>query len=197
VIEPIFGLAERLQTALDAAGVPCALIGAHAMAAHGVVRATSDLDLALCISLPELRRVATLLEALDGVTVELSPPDPSDPLGGVVNVEGAGDLVQLVNFYNSTRADHELGQKIGEGALRSATAFVPGVALRIVDLPHLVALKLYSWDRSAPAGKSYADAKLLLDANPGLTDQTLLDACNAVGLRPEVEAFLRFARPGP
>lgn len=42
-----------------------------------------------------------------------------------------------------------------------------------------------------------AERLQVLDANPGLTDQTLVDACVAVGLRPEVEAFLRLARSGP
>lgn len=79
-------LLEKIAAVLDAAGFPYALIGASAMPAYGVNRATLDIDLltvgASCL---EPRFWAGLRES--GVGVEVRKGDFSDPLAGVVRFE--------------------------------------------------------------------------------------------------------------
>lgn len=194
--EPGLALAERVQGLLDREGLPAALIGAQAMVVHGYIRPTSDVDLALAVSLAELRRAAQVLRDA-GLEVCLREPDPVDSLGGVVDVSAPeADLVQLVNFVNSTRVDNELGKRVGEAALASARQLVPGLALRVVDLPHLFAIKLYSWDGRTATAKPVRDAAALLAANPQVDLSALQATCTQLGLGPEMTAFLRLRGPG-
>lgn len=166
------------------------------MEVHGYSRPTTDVDLALAVTLSELRRAADALRA-NGLTVELREPDHVDPLGGVVDVTSGpdSDLVQLVNFLNSTRVDREQGQRLGEAALASATRLVPGLALPVIDLEHLVAIKLYSWDGQTPGSKPLCDIKALLAANPSTDLAHLRATCASLGLGRELEAFLRLQAP--
>lgn len=83
-------LLDRVVASLESRGVPCALIGAAALAAAGVARSTYDFDLlttdASVLSSAfwaELRSV--------GVVVEVRRGDDLDPLAGVVRLESAGD----------------------------------------------------------------------------------------------------------
>ena len=83
-------LAETLEALADC-DLRCAVIGAAAMAAHGVARATMDVDLLLvgrasfeCDAWEALRR--------SGVEVEIRPGSPDDPLVGVVRLRRNEDL---------------------------------------------------------------------------------------------------------
>jgi hypothetical protein len=83
-------LVDEIRSTLDAAGIRHALIGALALSAYGVNRATVDLDLfttdASCLN-PDfwagLHR--------HGVTVEVRKGDLTDPLAGVVRFQVAGE----------------------------------------------------------------------------------------------------------
>jgi hypothetical protein len=79
-------LVDRVCTALDARGIPHALIGAAALAAAGIARSTFDVDL-LTGDAHVLR--SDLWEGLraDGVRIDVRPGDHDDPLGGVVRLE--------------------------------------------------------------------------------------------------------------
>lgn len=83
-------LLEKVHRLLAAAAVPHALIGAAAMAAHGVARSTFDIDL-LTTDARVLRDDfwASLRE--EGPSVEVRRGDADDPLRGVVRVELADD----------------------------------------------------------------------------------------------------------
>jgi hypothetical protein len=82
-------LLERVTRLLDAHGIAHALIGAAALAAHGVARSTFDIDLlaadprVLSAELWEPLRAA-------GAGVDLRRGDAADPLGGVARVEADG-----------------------------------------------------------------------------------------------------------
>jgi hypothetical protein len=66
----------------------------------------------------------------------LREPDGQDPLGGVFDVRGPFGLVQIVNYGGRFPA-------VIDGGLAAAdTVIRAGSRLRIVPLPHLVALKL-------------------------------------------------------
>lgn len=68
--------AERVAKTLERLGIETALIGAVALAVHGYVRATQDVDLATSVDLwRDLRRAADEL-AREGFTVEMSERRP-------------------------------------------------------------------------------------------------------------------------
>jgi hypothetical protein len=83
-------LLDEISSTLDAAGIRHALIGALALAAYGVNRATVDLDLfatdASCLRpdfWTDLRN--------RGISVEVRKGDLTDPLAGVVRFRTAGE----------------------------------------------------------------------------------------------------------
>ena len=83
-------LFDQVLALLNAHGVPHALIGAAALAAHGVARSTYDIDL-LTTDARVLGR--GLWTALDhgGATVDIRRGDAEDPLAGVIRIETTGD----------------------------------------------------------------------------------------------------------
>jgi hypothetical protein len=169
-------IAVRVAGILDQLGVPCALIGAAALAAHGYPRATEDIDMAVATdpftTLAEAqRRIALELQ----VEAKLVTPDADDPLGGVLTVTGDDfDPVQVVNFLNPLSRRPNPGSE----AVRTATAgLVTGTPLRLVTLPYLVALKLF-----AGGYKSKLDVLELLSRNPAAPRDEVARVCAAFGL---------------
>jgi hypothetical protein len=83
-------LLDEIRATLDAAGIRHALIGALALSAYGVNRATVDLDLfttdASCL-IPDLW--ADLRRR--GIAVEVRKGDLTDPLAGVVRFQVPGE----------------------------------------------------------------------------------------------------------
>lgn len=169
-------VAERLARILEEAGVRSALIGAAALAVHGYPRATADLDLAVATDpFTTLRRVRDRVAAEMACDARLVAPDADDPLGGVLTVSGPGfDPVQVVNFLNPLSAAQNPGAAAVDTAL---DGLVAGTRLRVVDLPHLVALKLY-----AGGPKSRLDVLELLDRNPTAPHDAIAAVCERVHL---------------
>jgi hypothetical protein len=138
-------LLAQIVTALQGDGVPHALIGAAALAAHGVSRSTLDVDVLAVDPRCLEPRLWDRLRS-DGVNVELRRGDDADPLAGVVAFAVAGERpVDLV-----------VGKRAWQ---RSALARAePGrfgdVALPVVRAADLVLLKLFAggpqdaWDIS-------------------------------------------------
>jgi len=147
------------------------VIGDVALAAHGYVRFTEDLDLGVNTDLGTLARVADALRTA-GFEVELREPDGEDPLGGVVDARGPFGLVQIVNYGGRFPA-------VIDGGLAAAdTVIRPGSRPRIVPLPHLVALKLY-----AGGTKSRADIVEVLSRNPDVDMAKICELCEGWRLR--------------
>ncbi len=176
-----------MQVAADVAGVlakhgvACAVIGAIAVAVHGYVRDTEDFDLATATDpfrvLPAVER-----ELAARYAVELVTPDAEDPLGGCLNVTGDDfDPLQIVNFDNPLRPG---AGAPGRAAVETATPNLLG-PLAVVDLPHLIALKLYAGGR-----KSEMDVLELVDRNPTLDRVELARLCGALGLEAELRRVL-------
>ncbi len=89
-------LLERVVAAIDSLGVSHALIGATALAVHGVSRSTADVDL-LTTDSRVLSPEVWLELGRTGVRVDLRVGDADDPLAGVVRFEGPGErTVDLV-----------------------------------------------------------------------------------------------------
>lgn len=174
-------VARRVSHVLAQEGVPHALVGSVALAIHGYVRATRDLDLGVLV--PPVPRMTALAEALrrDGLQPEWSAPAPDDELGGVLTVAGEGfDPVQIVNFFNPPRAPSRL---VNEALATAAPA--GGFPIPVVDLAHLVALKL-----ATRAFRDEVDVGELLEARPDVSVADLRATCGAHGLGDALERVL-------
>jgi len=76
------------------------LVGAVALAAHRYPRSTEDINLAIGVHPDRLEEIAGELRR-EGFLVDVSLPDPTDPLGGVIRAQKQGiDRIEIVNFQN-------------------------------------------------------------------------------------------------
>jgi len=125
-------LVERVAAILQAAGISHALIGASALAAHGVSRSTIDQDLfALDPRCLDPALWADLRAS--GVETEIRKGDSQDPLAGVVRFEGTGELPNDLVVGKSGWQIHILERaERREGEIPVVTA------------AHLILLKLYA-----------------------------------------------------
>lgn len=124
-------LLERVSGFLEQAGVAHALIGAGALAVHGVSRSTVDQDLLTT----DTRVLADAFwEPLDGVRADVRRGDSDDPLAGVVAIgqESERDVDVIVGRHGWQR----------DAVMRAA---VPGgIPVPVVQAGDLVLLKLYA-----------------------------------------------------
>jgi hypothetical protein len=128
-------LLERVSALLARRGIEHAVIGAAALAAHGVARATVDLDLLAvdpaCLDASIWQEVRAA-----GASVEIRHGDVHDPLAGVVRVASTGERsVDLI-----------LGKHAWQRELlaRSAPLRIGATSVPVVAAPDLVLLKLYA-----------------------------------------------------
>jgi hypothetical protein len=175
-------LADEIAGALASRNVRTAVIGAAAVAVHGYPRSTEDVDLAAATDLRTLRVVGDEFAAR-GYTVRLGEPDAEDSLGGVLTVvRDDVDPVQVVNYENPFRPG---SGALANEAIDSATTGVLG-SLAVVDLPHLVALKLY-----AGGAKSKLDVIELLARNSEANREQIQALCARFGLENEWDELCR------
>lgn len=128
-------LLDRVAAVLNEAGMAHALIGAAALAAHGVARSTIDQDL-LVVDRACLNPALWKQLQDEGVNVEVRRGDISDPLAGVVRFEAPGErpLDLIVGKHAWQKRAIE---KAGLQASHS-----PGPP--VVGLVDLILLKLYA-----------------------------------------------------
>lgn len=175
--------AEKVAAILARRGVDSALIGAAALAVHLYPRSTEDVDLAVGVAPGCLPEIARDLRN-EGFAVEISEPDPQDPLGGVLRVTGQGmERVEIVNFCNPPAGGFPA---LVEAALRDAVPYREGAPLRVVSLPHLIVFKLY-----AGGPKSRSDVLELLRRNPGVDLADLRARCRRFRLDRKLTSWLR------
>lgn len=174
----ILDAAEQVLQVMQRHRIDAVVIGAVALAAHSYVRNTEDLDMAVNADLKHLRSLTAALNA-EGFRATLHEPDAPDPLGGVIDVEGAFGILQIISYAGKFPA-------VIDDALREATMSVrAGSPLKLVPLPHLVALKLY-----AGGMKSKADIVELLLRNPDAdldAVRRLCDSYRLAGLEELIE----------
>ena len=126
-------LLDAVGAHLDARGVAHALIGASALAVHGVSRSTFDQDL-LVTDTRVLDPVFWSSLDIDA-SVDARRGDADDPLAGVVRLGGAGDRdVDIVVGRHAWQQE----------MLERAAPVAPGAALRAVQAADLILLKLYA-----------------------------------------------------
>ncbi|MFW5968557.1 MAG: hypothetical protein ACOCV2_13620 [Persicimonas sp.] len=177
-------IAEDVSALLSDLGVESAVIGAMALGVHGYARGTDDFDLGVITSEPE--------EIFEQIVAELSAefdtdyrlPDASDPLGGVLTIEGAGmQPIEIVNFVNR---DNLTLRSPGPAAVRHSKAgLIEDSPLKVVTLPYLVALKLF-----AGGFASLGDAVALLEHNPDADLEMIREVCREYGLEREFDAVV-------
>lgn len=178
--------AEQVTDLLEKNGVPSVVIGALALAAHGYVRATVDLDLAIAVDPAEMPRLARALRGAGVNVVSHETPEPQDPLGGVLNLRVPGAAtIQVVNFDNSPANGFP---RLVRDALASSVPMGPGTRLRAADLFSLIGFKLY-----AGGPKSRLDILELLDCNKSLDLAALRAWCKERRLDRELEKVLALA----
>lgn len=119
---------------LAAREIAHALIGAAAMAAHGVVRGTDDVDL-LVLERSVLEPGAWERLRRTGVSVEARPGDDADPLAGVVRLSTPSETLDVVVGRSAWM----------KGVLQRATPTQIGAgAIPLVTVADLILLKLYA-----------------------------------------------------
>lgn len=169
--ESILRAAENVLGQLQKHGIDAVVIGAVALAAYHYVRQTEDIDLGVNADINGLRALAASL-ASSGYSVELREPDAQDSLGGVIDVRGQFGILQIISFAGRFPI-------VIEDALEASTLRVrQGSPLKIVPLPHLIALKLY-----AGGHKSQADIVELLERNPELDLSAVRALCRKYRLQ--------------
>ncbi|HEY4245179.1 MAG TPA: hypothetical protein VGM88_35425 [Kofleriaceae bacterium] len=175
----ILRLAETVAGIAHAESIDVVVIGAAAAAAHGYIRATTDLDFASAVDpYRDLPRLQQALRAT-GLHTELSQPEPDDPIGGMLRVweleDEDGDPIRPVEIVNLINPHHIV--KLPRADILRDAVSIPGSALRYISLPHLVLLKLYAGSR-----KDLADVVELLVANPEVDASALSALCKHWGL---------------
>lgn len=144
----------EVSARLDRDGIPHAVIGAVALAVHGVLRASDDVDL-LVMDRRCLEAATWSDVERSGVVVEIRRGDSDDPLAGVTRLLPA----------TGTRIDIVVGKSAWQHTILSRA---PRVALMGGHVPvalpvDLVLLKLY-----AGGPQDAWDILQMLDAVPGL-----------------------------
>jgi len=124
-------LLERVAGFLFSRDIPHALIGAAALAVHGVSRSTLDQDL-LVVDRNVLD--ASFWTGVSGAAVEVRRGDEADPLAGVVRIRAEGERDVDVVVGRSAWQEAVLGRatRLGAGPLF------------VVDVADLILLKLYA-----------------------------------------------------
>ena len=142
---------------LAARGIEHAIIGAAALAAHGVARATSDLDLLVTDPACLDEALWTPLRAA-GASVDLRRGDAADPLAGVIRIrqkeEATLDVIVGRHRWQADALRRALPTRIGDTDVPAVTA------------ADLVLLKLY-----AGGPQDAWDIDQLLDAEHSLASE--------------------------
>lgn len=143
-------LLDRVLAALEEARVPCALIGAAALAVHGISRSTLDLDLLVTDTRVLDPAFWPAIQA-NGAVVEIRAGDAADPLAGVVRCRASGQR----------DVDVVVGRHAWQTELLQRAQPMPrrGRALPTARAEDLILLKLY-----AGGSQDRWDIEQLLDA---------------------------------
>jgi hypothetical protein len=131
----MLGLLDDVSSQLGGRGVPHALIGAGALAVHGVSRSTFGLDL-LVTDRAVLSPAFWAPLAARGDGVDVRAGDDDDPLAGVVRLSRAGSrAVDVVVGRSAWQA---------EAILRAGPCRLGAVPIPVAAPADLILLKLYA-----------------------------------------------------
>lgn len=142
--------------ALRSHGLRAAVIGAAAMAAHGVARATMDVDL-LLVGLESLDSDAWEDLRRSGVNVEVRRGASDDPLVGVIRLRHASDLPVDVVVGGASWQRRAID--------RAVVSQILGVDAPVATAHDLILLKLYA---GSPQDRWDVTRLLATSSNPDL-----------------------------
>lgn len=147
--EDVLDLARKLNRH----GTRYVLVGGYALAAHGLVRMTTDIDLAVAPDADNNPRwIAALSELPDGVAAELAGED--DPF--------AGDLLHAIRINDEFTVDimpSVAGVPFASLEQHAEYLMIDGEKIPVLDLHGLLKTK-----QGSTRPKDQADAALLRDA---------------------------------
>jgi hypothetical protein len=197
-------LLEEVSSILEAAGIRHALIGALALSAYGVNRATVDLDLfaadASCLR-PDLW--ASLQDR--GIAFEIRKGDLTDPLAGVVRFQAPGEnpLDVVVGKFPWQARLLERAEPVG-GTLVVRAAELRA-AIELLESAHRLQVRaleltwtMLSQESAAPAAALPAEPKVedsegdlltVISRCPDVFDRN--DVCRQLGFEPERSTLYR------
>jgi len=116
---------------LNAGGVRYVVVGAFALAFHGIVRATNDVDILIEQTLENATRALKALEGLKyGIAREI---DPADVVSKPITIIGDDPRVDLLTLAWSVR--------YADAAPHIRTAQIEGVEIPFADLDTLIRSK--------------------------------------------------------
>jgi hypothetical protein len=124
-----------VSQALTARGIPHALVGGMALAAHGLARATLDADV-LAVAPDALDRDLWDQIGHAGADLEIRYGEPDDPFRAVVRVSepGSPPVDVLVGRFEWQR----------DVLARSMRVFLPDLSIPVVRAADLILLKLFA-----------------------------------------------------
>jgi len=169
--EPLLKHAERVGEILEDHSLPAVVIGGLALAAHGYIRFTQDVDLGLTASHDQLEALSKDLEK-NGYQVEYRVAGPEDPLGGVIDIITEAGLVQVISYAE------RFPRVISDALQYSPFDLSEDSSLKIAPITQLVAMKLY-----AGGIKSKADILEVLRANPEANIDDIEGYCQSCRLQ--------------
>jgi predicted nucleotidyltransferase len=170
-------LLARVAAVLRDERIDFALIGATALAAHGVSRSTMDIDL-----LVTDQRALRLAWSDFGLSADVRRGDTDDPLAGVIRLSHPGERdVDLV--VGRDRWQHDILE-------RARTLDFGDVAIPVAGVADLILLKLY-----AGGSQDAWDVEQLLASGDREPTVTSVDAA-VRALPPAAQALWRRLRPG-
>lgn len=159
--DDVLDLARRL----DRQGARYVLVGGYALAAHGLVRMTTDIDIAVAPDPDNNQRwVAALAELPDGVAAELA--GELDPFNG--------DLLHAIRINDEFTVDimpSVAGVSFAILEQHAQQLLIDGEPIRVLDLQGLLDTK-----QQSQRPKDQADAALLREAIARLSPPTASDS---------------------
>jgi hypothetical protein len=135
--------------------------------------------------MPETPTLKATLEAADEVLTVLREHQADAVIIGAMALAVHGYTRDTTDFDLAVAVDPKQLNVIGD-ALATASPLVPNSTLRVVDLPHLIAFKLY-----AGGPKSRLDILELLSRNPSLDRNALHTLCEDYRLSAELREVLK------
>lgn len=158
-------IAARISNDLEQAGIPHAISGAVAMAAHGYVRATQDLDILVIASAMQLPRVFEIVrtQGFEGEDRDLITAIRERYVAALHSGSVTVEILVPVLPYHRTLVP------------RAVSVEVPGGRVPIVTVEDLIVLKML-WHRA----KDVPDVHALIATTDGLDRDYMRDTLASI-----------------
>ena len=163
---------EKLRTALDAAGIPYFVTGSFASSAHGVPRATNDIDIVIAPSRQQLEQLLEQFPESDFAT------DREDARGALSRTS----LFNIVDYASLWKVDFIIKQHTPFDASRFARreiVEIAGVHLYTASPEDILITKLW-WAKLGESERQIADAAGIIQVQAEKLDLEYIERWVAV-----------------